>query len=138
MTLENLGKATATPALLIVEDDLQIVRAIAPAFEVNGYNVKVVGTGGDAIRLLDSQTWDALIVDLGLPDMDGKSVIAHLRRVANTPVIAISARNSHGEVEAVRNVGASCFLHKPFRTPQLIDCIGEKISSPESPFFAQV
>lgn len=138
MAHENPGEAATTLALLIVEDDPQIVRAIVPAFVVNGYDVKVVANGSDAIDLLDSQNWDALIIDLGLPDMDGTTVIAHLRSLATTPIIAISARSSDGEVEAVRSAGADGFLHKPFRTPQLVDCVGGKISSPGSPFFAQV
>ena len=129
--------AAANVSLLLVEDDPQIVRAIAPAFEVSGYGVTVAATGGEAIELVDSRQWDALIVDLGLPDMDGKAVIAHLRGIAKTPVIVISARNSPSEVEAARNAGANCFLHKPFRTPQLLHWVNERISRSGSPSFAE-
>lgn len=130
--------AQTAATLLLVEDDPQIVRAISPAFQVNGYGVTVAATGGEAIEMLDSHRWDALIVDLGLPDMDGKAVIAHLRRMANTPIVVISARNSRSEVEAARNAGANCFLHKPFRTPQLLEWVNERISGSESPSFAEV
>ena len=133
--LNTLPRTAGT--LLLVEDDPQIVRAIAPAFQVSGYGVTIASTGAEAIALLDGSQWDALIVDLGLPDMDGKAVVAHLRARANTPIIVISARNSRSEVEAARNSGANCFLHKPFRTPQLLHWVNERINSLGSPSFAE-
>ena len=135
----QLNTATrAAASLLLVEDDPQIVRAIAPAFEVSGYTVTVAGTGREAIGMLDRHRWDALIVDLGLPDLDGKSVIAHVRGQGNTPVVVISARKSPSEVEAARDAGANCFIHKPFRTPQLLDWVSQNISKPGSAIFAEV
>jgi two-component system KDP operon response regulator KdpE len=67
-------------------------------------------------------------VDLGLPDMDGKTVISHLRGSSSTPVVVISAQHSIAEVEAAHGVGANRFLHKPFRTPDLIACIKQLMS----------
>ncbi len=128
----------AAASLLLVEDDPQIVRAIAPAFEVSGYSVTVAGTGREAIDMVDRQYWDALIVDLGLPDVDGKSVIAHVRAKGNTPVVVISARKSPSEVEAAREAGANCFIHKPFRTPQLLDWVSENMTGRGSAIFAEV
>ncbi len=128
---------TAT-SLLLVEDDPQLVRAIAPAFEVSGFEVTVATTGGEAINLVDAGRWDALIVDLGLPDMDGTTVICHLRSRSGTPVIVISAQHSGAEVEAARCAGANCFFHKPFRTPELLHCVREWISTPNSLVFAEV
>jgi two-component system KDP operon response regulator KdpE len=133
----DMSRQTAA-ALLLVEDDPQIVRAIAPAFEVSGYAVTVAATGRQAIEMLDERPWAALIVDLGLPDLDGKAVIAHLRRQGDTPVVVISARNSRSEVEAAREAGANCFMHKPFRTPQLLSWVNQKISSSGSSAFAEV
>jgi two-component system KDP operon response regulator KdpE len=128
----------AAASLLLVEDDPQIVRAIAPAFEVSGYSVTVAGTGREAMDMVDRHLWDALIVDLGLPDLDGKSVIAHVRAQGNTPVVVISARNSPSEVEAARDAGANCFMHKPFRTPQLLDWVSRNVAAPGSAIFAEV
>jgi two-component system KDP operon response regulator KdpE len=133
----DMSRPTAA-ALLLVEDDPQIVRAIAPAFEVSGYAVTVAATGRQAIEMLDEQRWDALIVDLGLPDLDGKAVIAHLRSQGNTPVIVISARNSPSEVEAARDAGANGFMHKPFRTPQLLNWVNQKMTGLGSGTFAEV
>ncbi|MFC7537233.1 response regulator transcription factor [Sphingomonas sp. GCM10030256] len=116
-------------SVLLVDDDPQIVRAIVPALEVSGLSVKVTSTGQEAIDQVDATGWDALIVDLGLPDMDGKAVIRHLRDSSSTPVVVISAQHSQAEVDAARGAGANRFLHKPFRTPDLIACINQLVSS---------
>ena len=115
-----------------------MVRAIAPAFEVSGFEVTVAMTGGEAISLVDNRRWDVLIVDLGLPDMDGTAVIYHLRSRSGTPVIVISAQHSGTEVDAARCAGANCFLHKPFRTPELLHWVTEWIRTPSSLAFAEV
>ena len=138
MTSQLNTSTRPAASLLLVEDDPQIVRAIAPAFEVSGYAVTVAVTGHEAIDMLDRHRWDALIVDLGLPDLDGKSVIAHLRGQGSTPIVVISARNSRSEVEAARDAGANCFMHKPFRTPQLLDWVSQNLSGPGPASFAEV
>ncbi len=130
--------ARTAASLLLVEDDPQLVRAIAPAFAVSGFDVTVATTGGEAINLVNAARWDALIVDLGLPDMEGTTVICHLRSRSDTPVIVISAQHSGTEVEAARCAGANCFLHKPFRTPELLHWVSEWISTPNSLAFAEV
>lgn len=107
-------------SVLLVDDDLQIVRAIVPALKVSGHQVTVTHTGRQAIDQVDAAEWDALVVDLGLPDMDGKSVIRHLRLKRDVPVVVISAQHSRSEMEAAQLAGANIFLHKPFRTPDLI------------------
>lgn len=135
---ELTTSARTAACLLLVEDDPQLVRAIAPAFEVSGFEVTVAATGREAITMVDSGRWDALVVDLGLPDMDGTTVISHLRSRYATPVIVISAQHSGTEVEAARTAGANCFLHKPFRTPDLLHWVNEWISTPQSLAFAEV
>lgn len=138
VTSEFRTSTRTAASLLLVEDDPQLVRAIAPAFEVSGFQVTVATTGGEAINLVDNGRWDALVVDLGLPDMDGTTVICHLRNRYDTPVIVISAQHSGIEVEAARSAGANCFLHKPFRTPDLLHWVNEWISTPKSLAFAEV
>ncbi len=114
---------TAVTSILLVDDDPHITRAIAPALEVCGFKVTIVGTGLDAKTQVDAARWDAVVVDLGLPDMDGKSVILHLREKCTTPVVVISAQHSRAEMDAAHAAGANCFLSKPFRSPELIRCI---------------
>jgi two-component system KDP operon response regulator KdpE len=115
----------AVTSVLLVDDDPHITRAIAPALEVCGFEVTIVSTGLDAMAQVDAASWDALVVDLGLPDMDGKSVISHLREKFTTPVVVISAQHSRAEMNAAHAAGANCFLSKPFRSPELVRCIEE-------------
>lgn len=129
VTSESKGRRPTVTSVLLVDDDLQIVRSIVPALEVCGLSVKVTNTGQDAIEQVDAASWDALIVDLGLPDMDGKAVIRHLRKTSTTPVVVISARHSAAEVDGAHEVGADQFLHKPFRTPDLIACLNQFVSA---------
>lgn len=123
LTAPNDRRIDQVTSVLLVDDDPQIVRALVPALEVSGWRVIVSSTGQDAIDQVDADKWDALIVDLGLPDMDGKSVIRHLRGKSGTPVVVISAQHSETEVSAAHDAGANLFLHKPFRTPELVGCI---------------
>jgi two-component system KDP operon response regulator KdpE len=108
-------------SVLLIDDDPQIVRSIVPALEVNGLAVTVRGTAQQAIEQADLGGWDALVVDLGLPDMDGKAVIRHVRLSSAAPIVVISARHSEAEVADARSAGADDFLHKPFRTPELVE-----------------
>jgi two-component system KDP operon response regulator KdpE len=115
--------------ILLVDDDPQIVRAIVPALEVSGLAVTIATNGADALQHVDCGQWDALIVDLGLPDIDGKAVVRHSRSRSAAPVIVISAQHSAGEVASAHEAGACCFLHKPFRTPELVRRVEESIAA---------
>lgn len=118
-----------TVSVLLVDDDPQIVRALVPALQVSGLTVTVATCGADALKHVYASCWDALIVDLGLPDMDGKAIVRYVKSRCATPVIVISAQHSSREVEAARDAGARYFLHKPFRTPELIQRIEDSIAA---------
>jgi two-component system, OmpR family, KDP operon response regulator KdpE len=115
-----LCSVMAAPQLLLVEDDPQIVRAIVPALEVCGHTVTVAHNGSSAIAFLNLTPFDALVVDLGLPDMDGRAIIRHLRQTSGAPVIVISARHSAQDILECDLAGANQFLSKPFATPDLV------------------
>ncbi len=115
------------PWLLLVDDDPQIVRAILPALQVSGLNVTVATSASEAIERLDERAFDALVVDLGLPDRDGKDVVRHLRSESSAPIIVISARTQQSEVTSAINAGANEFLHKPFATPTLVNSIVDRL-----------
>lgn len=114
-------------SVLLVDDDPRIVRAIVPALGVSGLHVTVAVNGVEAMHLVDTGNWDILVVDLGLPDIGGRAIISHLRDRSGTPVIVISAQHSRVEVDAAYWAGADQFLHKPFRTVDLVRCIGELV-----------
>lgn len=116
-------------SILLVDDDPQIVRAIVPALEVSGLTVTVSSTGEDAIHQVDLANWDALVVDLGLPDINGTKIIEHLRGRSTTPVVVISAQHSCEAMDDAQAAGADRFLHKPFRTPELVRCLRDLLGS---------
>lgn len=114
-------------SILFVDDDPQIVRALVPALEVSGIRVTVATCGVAAMRHCKDSQWQAAVVDLGLPDMDGQDLVRHLAGECDTPVIVISAQHSRTQVEVASECGAIEFLHKPFRTPDLIRRLHELI-----------
>ena len=108
------------PHVLLVEDDPQIVRALRPALEVSGHRVTVAIDGTSALSELLRSTWDAFIVDLGLPDMDGKEVVRLVRKCSSAPVVVISARHGPADRSDSKAAGADHYLSKPFASPELV------------------
>lgn len=106
--------------LLIVDDEPQILRALTPGLIAEGYEVESVGTANDALRAAAAGAFDVLIVDLGLPDMDGKDLIARLREWSTTPIIVLSARHAETEKIAALDLGANDFVNKPFSIAELM------------------
>lgn len=106
--------------LLVVDDEPQIVRALRPGLAAAGYDVESVGSGGEALSAVAQRAFDVLIVDLGLPDMDGKDLIARVREWADTPVIVLSARDAEEEKIAALDIGANDFVNKPFSINELM------------------
>ena len=128
-------------SILLVDDDPQIVRALVPALEVSGLRVTVATCGLAALQYSEDGRWHAAVVDLGLPDMDGQDLVRHFAQERATPVIVISAKHSSSEMKTASRGGALHFLHKPFRTLELIDrlriVLAETTGRPETeqPFF---
>lgn len=106
--------------ILLVDDDPQIVRALLPALAVNGFDVTVAVSGQSAMSYGKSNSWNAAVVDLGLPDMDGRQVVRYLVEQRGVSVIVISAQHCTQRLDVAR-APAVKFLQKPFRTPELIE-----------------
>ncbi|MEQ1817387.1 MAG: response regulator transcription factor [Terricaulis sp.] len=106
--------------LLVVDDEPQIVRALKPGLLAAGYDVEAVGSAGEALDAVAQRAFDVLIVDLGLPDMDGKDLIARVREWSDTPVIVLSARDAEDEKIAALDIGANDFVNKPFSIGELM------------------
>lgn len=106
--------------ILLVEDELHIVRALTPALLAEGYQVTAVMNGGDAIAGLATDGFDAILLDLGLPDMDGKTVIAKAREWSEVPILIISARHQEGEKIQALDLGADDYIDKPFAMGELM------------------
>lgn len=106
--------------LLLVDDEPQIVRSLRPALQAAGYEVATADTGAGALGHLAGEPCDVVILDLGLPDMDGKEVITRVREWSETPIIVLSARDLEVEKIAALDLGADDFVNKPFAVGELL------------------
>src|SRR5579872_1041230 len=106
--------------LLIVDDETQIVRALTPALAAAGFTVTAAESGEAALAVLAGEGAEVVILDLGLPDMDGKDVIQRIREWSDTPVIVLSARDLESEKIAALDLGADDFVNKPVGVGELL------------------
>jgi two-component system, OmpR family, KDP operon response regulator KdpE len=106
--------------ILLVDDDRALARALSINLRARRYDVDVAATGGDALRLAARQPPDAVILDLGLPDMDGADVIAGLVGWTSVPIIVLSARDAQAQKVHALDAGAVDFVVKPFGMDELL------------------
>jgi two-component system KDP operon response regulator KdpE len=106
--------------VLVVDDEPAIHRFLSPALAANDYEVHRAETGSAALRQIASDAPDIVILDLGLPDMDGKDVIARVREWSDVPIIVLSARDREAEKIASLDRGADDFVNKPFGVGELM------------------
>ena len=106
--------------VLIVEDDRAICNFIRRVLEANGYEALIAFCGREALSMLTSHCPDVVILDLGLPDMDGFEVITELRKWSLMPVVVVSARTDEREKVRVLDAGADDYITKPFGTSELL------------------
>ncbi|MGD0408906.1 MAG: response regulator, partial [Candidatus Limnocylindrales bacterium] len=104
------------PALLLVEDEAPARRALAEYLGRRGYEVYEAATAHEAMRQWDAHRADLVLLDLGLPDLDGIDVIRRIRRDATTPIIILSARGDERDKIEGLEAGADDYLTKPFAT----------------------
>ncbi|HWC58993.1 MAG TPA: response regulator transcription factor [Verrucomicrobiae bacterium] len=107
-------------SVLIIDDEAQIQRLLTVALEANGYVVSAVGEGREGIAKAAQRRYDAIILDLGLPDMNGLEVLKNLREWTQIPVIVLTVQD--GETEKVESLdrGADDYVTKPFNTSELL------------------
>ena len=106
--------------ILVVDDDETIRRTLRINLRARGYDVEVVGTGRDALSTVQDAQPDLVVLDLGLPDLDGVEVLRMLRRTSAVPVVVLSARHqSDDKVEAL-DEGADDYVTKPFGMDELM------------------
>lgn len=106
--------------VLIVEDDRAISNFIRRVLEANGYEALMVHTGREANSMISSHCPDLVILDLGLPDMDGMEVLRSLRRWSLMPVVVVSARTDEREKVCALDAGADDYITKPFGVMEMI------------------
>ncbi len=111
--------ATAA-TILVVDDEPQIQRFLKPGLTAGGYEVASAETGKAAVKTIAAIAPDLVILDLGLPDMDGKDVIREVRNWSKVPIIVLSARDREAEKIAALDLGADDYINKPFGIGELL------------------
>ena len=106
--------------VLIVDDEPQIRRALRINLEARGYEIAQAGTGTDALALAARAHPDLVVLDLGLPDVDGIDVIRGLRGWSSVPIVILSAREAEAAKVAALDAGADDFVTKPFGMDELL------------------
>jgi len=106
--------------VLVVDDEPQIRRALRTSLEAHGYEVVVVGTGEEGVLAAADAAPDLLLLDLGLPDLDGTEVIRRVRAFTEVPVIVLSVRDAQQDKVAALDAGADDYVTKPFGMEELL------------------
>jgi two-component system, OmpR family, KDP operon response regulator KdpE len=112
--------SATSPRVLLVDDELPIRKFVGAALTNANFHVDEASTAQQALRLAAQQPPDVLILDLGLPDMDGQDVIRQLREWLTAPIIILSARDQDQEKITALDNGADDYLTKPFSTGELL------------------
>jgi two-component system KDP operon response regulator KdpE len=107
-------------SVLVVEDEEQLLRMLQSTLIQAGCEVVTAKTGMSALEHLIKRDFGVILLDLGLPDMDGKEVIAQSRAISKAPILVISARGSEKEKIAALDIGANDYIAKPFDTGELL------------------
>ncbi len=108
------------PLILVIDDEPQIQRALRTILSAQKYRVALAGSGEDGLAVAAAEQPDVIVLDLGLPDMDGTQVTARLREWTQTPIIILSVRDSEREKVKALDLGADDFLVKPFGIEELL------------------
>ncbi len=108
------------PLILVIEDDAQIRRFLRTTLLSSGYRLLEATTGSDGLRQASLNHPDVIVLDLGLPDMDGLDVTRHLREWTLTPIIVVSVREHERDKVAALDAGADDYVTKPFGTNELL------------------
>jgi two-component system KDP operon response regulator KdpE len=111
---------TRTPRILLVDDEVSIQRAVTPLLRSRGYEVDGAGSGRDALRIAAEHPPDLIVLDLGLPDIEGSEVCRRIREKSSVPIIILSARSAEADKVAALDLGADDYVTKPFGPEELL------------------
>ncbi len=108
------------PAILVIDDEVQIRRLLELTLQANGYRVLLAGTGEEGLRRAAMDRPELIVLDLGLPDMDGLEILKKLRQWATVPIVILSVRDAESVIIGCLDAGADDYLVKPFRSGELL------------------
>jgi two-component system KDP operon response regulator KdpE len=103
-----------------VDDEAAIQRAVGPLLRSRGYDVDIAGTGADALRMTVERTPDLIVLDLGLPDLEGTEVCRRIRATSSVPIVVLSARGAEADKVNALDLGADDYVTKPFGPEELL------------------
>jgi two-component system KDP operon response regulator KdpE len=110
-----------TPArILLVDDEASIQRALGPLLRSRGYHVDIAGTGAEALKLVAEHNPDLIVLDLGLPDLEGTEVCRRVRATSKVPIVVLSARGAEADKVNALDLGADDYVTKPFGPEELL------------------
>jgi DNA-binding response OmpR family regulator len=115
-----MNDASAPHRLLVIDDDRKLCRLIADYLGPLGYAVEAAHTGPEGVERATSETWEAVILDLMLPGMDGYEVLKRVRKVSDVPVLMLTARGDEADRIVGLEIGADDYLPKTFSTRELL------------------
>ena len=118
--IENARMSETVPTILVIEDEAPIQKFLRLALTSQSYQVVESETGKDGLLQAASRSPDLVILDLGLPDMDGVELVKQLRQWSAVPVIVVSARGKEGDKIVALDAGADDYLTKPFSVGELL------------------
>jgi two-component system KDP operon response regulator KdpE len=106
--------------VLVIDDEIQIRRLLRVSLDKQGFTVHEAGTGEEGLQMALGKKPDIVLLDLGLPDMEGAEVLVKLRSWSSVPVIVLSVRNAEEDIVRLLDAGADDYLIKPFNTGELV------------------
>ena len=124
---------SSKPTILVIDDEMQIRRLLKLTFESNGYTVLLAESGKDGLMQASMSMPDLIILDLGLPDVDGTHILRSLREWMKIPIVILSVRNTEEDIVACLDAGADDYLVKPFRTGELLARVRMALRHLQSP-----
>lgn len=111
---------SANRRVLLVDDEAAIIRFLRPALEANDFQIISAGTVAEAVKRVAADSPDLVLLDLGLPDGDGKDVVRRAREWSDVPIIVLSAREREAEKIVSLDLGADDYVNKPFNIGELM------------------
>jgi two-component system KDP operon response regulator KdpE len=111
---------TPSVRILLVDDEVSIQRAVAPLLRSRGYDVDIAATGAQALAMVEQRTPALIVLDLGLPDIEGTEVCRRVRASSAVPIVVLSARGSESDKVQALDLGADDYVTKPFGPEELL------------------
>jgi two-component system, OmpR family, KDP operon response regulator KdpE len=121
------------PKILVVDDEPNILATLGPLLRARGYDVLTAMTGRAAVQTVERDTPDLIVLDLGLPDIDGAEVCRIVRETHNVPIVVLSARGAEGDKVRALDLGADDYVTKPFGAEELLARIRAALRRSDAP-----